>query len=98
MIYQLMLLFCIAGSLEGVQGLHSDRPFLVVVPNNLIDQWTVEFRRYLNEAILDVYPLTGSTGGRAKSQSDWFATSNTPAHRRVVIATHSVSLEMNAPD
>ena len=78
--------------MTNAEEMPCDRPFLIVVPNNLLDQWLVEFKRYVRPGTFDVFPVTGTMQSRLDSEKEWFERSHANAYRRVIIATHSVSL------
>lgn len=81
---------------QGEAGNIPDLPILLIVPVNLRMQWELELHKFLQKDGFDIFPYVGTLGSRMNfwKEGQAFSKSNQPLHRRIILATTSVSLTL----
>lgn len=64
---------------------------IVILPVSLVDQWTMECRRYLKLGVFDVIPYIGTIKSRGDFWPDLEKRARLPAQHRIILATYNVS-------
>lgn len=78
------------------QGNFRNAPHMYTCPLNLMSQVTDEWYRYVDRKAFDVFPYVGQPRTRPEfwHSPDFFNKSKLPMIRRVVIASHLVSISV----
>ena len=76
----------------STNGNLGDRPTVIVVPPHLIDQWKVALHFALRRNTFDIMIYGGTSYSRGNVLQHVYNQSNQPPHRRIILASSSVSL------
>lgn len=77
---------------ESEDGNLGDLPTVIVVPTHLLDQWIASLHSALRWGAFDLMLYTGTCMSRGDFVKAIYDKSNQPPHRRIILATASVSL------